>query len=132
MMGNRQNKKWAFFLLVLVFSLAAGCGGDESADAVKKPQANRKTAAYDTLRIVFKWPGDDFATLQDLAVRDQIGGLIRDRSVGKVIRAGTGMGWMDILVQVEDKADAIPELKSIIKETGTELNFCIEDTARPS
>ena len=52
--------------------------------------------------------------------------------MGKIIRIGTGMGWMDILIQVEDKDDAIPKLKSIIKETGAKLNFTIEDMERTS
>ena len=52
--------------------------------------------------------------------------------MGKIIRIGTGMGWMDILIQVEDKDDAISKLKSIIKETGAKLNFTIEDMERTS
>ena len=85
------------------------------------------TGAHDALRIVFKWAGDDFASRQDLAIRDKIGELIKERGVGKIIRTGTGMGWMDMLVEVKDKDIAIPKLKSIIKETKSDLNFTIED-----
>ena len=132
MTGNQQNKKWAIWLFVFVFLLAVGCGDNESANTVKKPPVGYKTGAHNTLRIVFKWPGDDFASTQDLAVRDKIGNLIRERGVGKIIRIGTGMGWMDILIQVRDKDNAIPKLKSIIKETGAKLNFTIEDMERTS
>ena len=128
----QKNTRLAFLLFVFVFLLAAGCGDNESANAVKKPPVDYKTGAHNTLRIVFKWHGDDFASTQDLAIRDKIGNLIRERGVGKIIRIGTGMGWMDILIQVEDKDDAIPKLKSIIKETGAKLNFTIEDMERTS
>jgi hypothetical protein len=93
---------------------------------VKKPLGHDKTGAYNTLRIVFKWPGDDLASRQDLAIRDKIGDLIRVRGVGKIIRAGNGMGWMDILVAVEDEDSATPKLEAIIKETESAIIFIIE------
>ncbi len=132
MTGNQQNKKWAFLLFVLVFLLAAGCGDNGSTNAVKKSPAGGKTDAHNTLRIVFKWPGDDFASTQDMAIRDKIGNLIRERGVGKITRIGTGMGWMDIHIRVEDKDNAIPKLKSIIKDSEARLNITIEDPARTS
>ncbi len=132
MTGNQQHKKWYFLLLVFVFLLSTGCGDKEHTNAVKKPPADDKTGAYSTLRIVFKWHGDDFASRQDLAFRDKIGELIRERGVGRIIRAGTGMGWMDILVEVKDKGIALPKLNSIVKETGSELNFAIEEMKRTS
>lgn len=132
MIGNQQHKKWAFLLLVFVFLLFSGCGDKEPINAEKMPPVDDKTGAHNTLRIVFKWPGDDFASRQDLEARDKIGELIRERGVGKIIRAGTGMGWMDILIEVKNKDITIPRLKSIIKETGCELNFTIEDMKRTS
>ena len=127
MTRNQQYKKWAFLLIAFVVLLSAGCGDKEPTDAEKNFPVNDQTGAHDTLRIVFKWPGDDFASLQDLAIRDNIGELIRERGVGKIIRVGTGMGWMDIIIKVEDKDIAIPKLESIIKGGGAELNFAIED-----
>jgi hypothetical protein len=127
---NQQHKKWASLLLVFVFLLFAACGDKEPTNAEKNSSVDDKTGAHITLRIVLRWPGDDFASLQDLAVRDKIGELIRERGVGKIMRSGTGMGWMDIIVKVEDKDIAIPKLESIIKETGSELHFAIEDMKR--
>ena len=127
MIGNHQNKKWSFILLGFVLLLAAGCGDEEPTNAVNKPPVHDKTGSHNTLRMVFKWPGDDFASRQDLAIRDKIGGLIRERGVGKIIRAGTGMGWMDILIEVEDKDNATPKLEAIIKETEPAIIFSIDD-----
>jgi hypothetical protein len=132
MVGNHQNNKWSFIVLVFILLLAAGCGNEEPNNAVKKPPVRDKTAAHNTLRIVFKWPGDDFASRQDLAIRDKIGDLIRKRGVGKIIRAGTGMGWMDILIEVENKDNATPKLETIIKETEPAIIFTIEDIERTS
>lgn len=123
----QQHKQWAFLLLLFVFLLAAGCGDKEPVNAEKKPPVDDKTVTHHTLRIVFKWPGDDFASQQDLAIRDKIEELIRASGVGKIIRAGTGMGWMDIFIEVKDRDIAIPKLESMIKETGFERNFTIED-----
>ena len=95
---NQQHKKWAFLLLVFVFLLFTGCGDKEPTNAEKNSSGDDKTGAHITLRIVFRWPGDDFASLQDLAIRDKIGELIAERGVGKILRSGTGMGWLDIII----------------------------------
>jgi hypothetical protein len=130
MMGNLQNNQWSFILLAFVLLLAAVCGDAEPTNAVKKPPVRDKTGALNTLRIVFKWPGDDLASRQDLAIRDKIGGLIIEKGVGRIIRAGTGMGWMDILIEVEDKDSATPKLEAIINETEPAIIFTIEDMKR--
>lgn len=132
MIGNQQNNKWSFILLAFVFLLAAGCEDEKPTNEVKKPPVHDKTGAHNTLRIVFKWPGDDFASRQDLAIRDKIGNLIRERGVGRIIRDGNGMGWMDILIEVEDKDNATPKLEAIIKETEPAMIFNIEDIERTS
>ncbi|MEJ2286372.1 MAG: hypothetical protein P8X85_22575 [Desulfobacterales bacterium] len=99
---------------------------------MKKPPELDQTGTQNTLRIVFKWPGDDVASRQDLAIRDKIGDLIRERGVGKIVRVGTGMGWMDILIEVADKDNATPQLEAIIKETAPAIIFTIEDMERTS
>ena len=119
-------------LLVFAFLLSSDCRDKESTNARKNTPAEDKTGEHYNLRIVFKWPGDDFASRQDLAIRDKIGELIGERGVGKIIRTGNGMGWMDILIEVHDKGIATPEIISIIKETKSELNFTIEDMKRTS
>ena len=132
MIGNQQNNKWSFIILAFVLLLAAGCGDIEPTNAVKKTPEHDKKGARNKLRIVFKWPGDDVASRQDLAIRDKIGDLIRERGVGKIIRAGTGMGWMDILIEVENKDNATAKLEAIIKETAPAIIFNIEDVERRS
>ena len=126
-MGNQQSKKWFFILIGFALLLAVSCGDEKPTDTVKKPSARDKTGAYNTLRIVFKWPGDDFGSREDLAIRDRISALIRQRGVGRIIRTGTGMGRMDIYFEVQDKDNANPELEAIIKELAPKINYSIED-----
>ena len=129
-MGNQQSIKRSSILVVFVLLFAAGCGNEEPISEVKMPPMSDKTIAHNNLRIVFNWPGDDFASRQDLAYRDKIGNLIRERGVGKVVRAATGMGWMDILIEVEDKNKAAPKLEAIIEETDPAIIFNIEGMER--
>ena len=129
-MGNQQSIKRFSILFVFVLLVAAGCGNEDPTSEVKMPPMSDKTIAHNTLRIVFNWPGDDFASRQDLAYRDKIGNLIRERGVGKVVRAATGMGWMDILIEVEDKNKAAPKLEAIIEETDPAIIFNIEGMER--
>ena len=106
--------------------MASGCENEQPTGSAKRTPAHHITDARNTLRIVFKWPGDDFASRQDLATRDKIGDLIRERGVGKVVSVATGMGWMDIHIEVEDKDSATPRLEAIIKETEPGIIFTIE------
>jgi hypothetical protein len=46
--------------------------------------------------------------------------------VGKIIRVGTGMGWMDIALKVENKEDARVALEEIISEVAPGMKFAIE------
>ncbi|MEJ2099516.1 MAG: hypothetical protein P8X68_06025, partial [Desulfobacterales bacterium] len=76
-------------------------------------------------RILFRWPGDDFATKQQLEVRDKIERLISERRIGRVIQSGTGLGWMDIVIQVKEKETAKERVKKIIKENAPNARFTI-------
>lgn len=77
------------------------------------------------LRILFRWPGDDSATKQQLEARDKIERLISDRQIGNVIQSGTGMGWMDIVIEVEKKDNAREKIEKIIKEISPDAKFTI-------
>ena len=129
-MGNQQSIECSLILLLFVLVFASGCGNEESTNTVEMPTLHDKTVAHNTLRIVFKWPGDDFASRQDLAIRDKIVDHIRERGVGKVIHVATGMGWMDILIEVEDKDNTTPKLEAIIKETEPAITYTIENLER--
>jgi hypothetical protein len=114
-----MNLNFAALLLAVIFSIVTSCSNDEA------PLSSSGTAD-NQLRLTIKWPGDDFASKQDLEIRDIIGNLISEKKVGKIIRTGTGMGWMDIVVEVEDKDRARIEIKGIVKDIFPNSKFAIE------
>ena len=121
-----MNKKAASILSKVVLLIMIGCSDDVPQDKSTIQQASGNKRSESTLRIVIRWPGDDFASKQDLEVRNNIERLIAGRSVGKIIRVGTGMGWMDISLEVEDKALARSEIAEIIQAVAPTIKFTIE------
>ena len=78
------------------------------------------------MRLIIKWPGDDLASKQDLELRDKIEQLLVEKKVGKIVRTGTGMGWMDIVLEVKDPKRARIEIQSIVSATAPDSNFAIQ------
>jgi hypothetical protein len=106
-------------VLVLLFAFAAvSCTSDE--DSQSKGQRGGM------LRIVMRWAGDDFAAQQDLAIRAQIAQYLVDSGAGKLVRTGTGMGWMDIVIEVQNKERARREIAAIVKRIAPGFRLTIE------
>ncbi len=78
------------------------------------------------MHLIIKWPGDDFASRQDLETRSKIESLIVERDVGKITRVGTGMGWMDIWIEVIDKENAKKAIDRIMVEAAPKAKYLIE------
>ncbi|MGA7145130.1 MAG: hypothetical protein WBY47_11550 [Desulfobacterales bacterium] len=115
----------------LIFSLSAllavtGCSDNASHKEPAKTPERRMMHDGTTLRLVIRWPGDDFASRQDIETRDKIQILISERKVGKIISAGTGMGWMDIVVKVRDKQAARSSISRIMHAAAPTRKFAIE------
>ena len=108
-------------LIIFVMSCS---NGDPSQDS-QSESTTVGNHADKILRIHFRWPGDDFATKQELETRDTIGRILSEKQIGKVIRSGTGMGWMDIVVEVEEKDSARIAIQKIIKEISPESQFTV-------
>jgi hypothetical protein len=80
----------------------------------------------DRLTIVFRWPGDDMANRQQLENRDRIARRIKNEGIGRVVRAGTGMGWMELVVAVEDKQSARRKIEQIVNAQWPGARFSIQ------
>lgn len=104
---------------LLIGFVVIGCTGDED---------RQRTGRLDSgqLRIVMRWAGDDVAAQQDLAVRDRIAQHIVDSGAGRLLRTGTGMGWMDILVEVQNKERARQEIVAIASRIAPGFRLTIE------
>jgi hypothetical protein len=111
-------------LIVVIFLF--GCSNDNPQDKTIHYLKSDNMSSESNVRLVIHWPGDDFASKQDLETRDKIEGLIVERKVGKIIRVGTGMGWMDISIAVKDKRVAQTVIKEIIKTVAPTVKFSIE------
>jgi hypothetical protein len=110
----------------MLLLLICGCSNGGPSDTGKGPSSSKHTPAGGELRIVIRLGGDDFASKQDLEMRGRIEGLIDERKVGQVTRSGTGMGWMDIWVEAEDKDSARKAVEAIMKEVAPQVKFTIE------
>jgi hypothetical protein len=109
----------------VILLLLAGCSG-ESPDQGTSLLPSHKTIMPTILRIIIKWSGDDFASKQDLETRSKIENLIVERGVGTILRDGTGMGWMDIFVEAEDRQSAEKAIHKIMGEAAPKAKYFIE------
>ena len=109
--------------VMLLFLIA--CSG-EGPDQDPSLLPSHKTSMPTILRIIIQWPGDDFASKQDLETRSKIESLIEERSVGKILRDGTGMGWMDIFVEAKAGESAKKAIHEIMGEAAPKARYLIE------
>jgi hypothetical protein len=107
----------------LVIALFLPCSGDASESVHTSPSHNLTQAGE--LRLVIRWGGDDFASKQDLELRSKLETLIEEKEVGHVFRSGTGMGWMDIWVKVENKGQARKALEGIMREVAPQKEYSV-------
>jgi len=105
-------------LVILIVFAAVRCTSDED---------RQSNGGFDSgqLRIVMRWAGDDFASQHQLAVRDEIASTIAESGRGIILRTGTGMGWMDIIVEARED-DARTVIEAIVKKHAKGFAFRIE------
>jgi hypothetical protein len=115
-----------FPLLFLVMLLSLPGYSGEGPDPSTQLQPSHRTNMPTPLRIIIRWSGDDFASKQDLEARGKIETLIAERGVGRIVRRGTGMGWMDIWVEVGDRESAKIAIDKIMGEVAPEAKYLTE------
>jgi hypothetical protein len=121
-----MSRKIAFILSALCILVLVTCSDHDSREGTTTSLSSENTVEMQTLRLVLKWSGDDYASKEDLETRSRIEDLIAKRGVGQITRVGTGMGWMDIAIKVENKEQAREALQGIIKEVAPSMKFAIE------
>jgi len=114
------------WLSPFILALIIGCNAEDQQDEIRRPHESSDVASDSTLRVIIRWYGDDFASKQDLALRDKLAAEIRQQHVGRVVRTGTGMGWMDIAVTVSDVPLARREIESIMAQISPDVRYTIE------
>jgi hypothetical protein len=121
-----MSRKIASILSALCILILVTCSDDDSREGATTSLSSANMGEMQTLRLVLKWSGDDFASKEDLETRSRIVDLIAKRGVGQITRVGTGMGWMDIAIRVENKEDARVALEGIVREVAPSMKFAIE------
>lgn len=121
-----MNLKFVIFLSLMALLTVTGCSDDRPHGKTAGKSERGVMQDENTLRVVIRWPGDDFASRQDIETRNEIERLILERNVGKIIRTGTGMGWMEIAVEVKDKQDARSSISEIMRTVAPARKFTIE------
>jgi hypothetical protein len=124
--SHAMNMKFVLILSLASLLTVIGCPGDAPHGKTAKTYEPGMIHDENTLRVVFRWPGDDFASRQDIETRNKIRDLISERNVGKVVRVGTGMGWMDIIVEVKDKKAARSTIFEIMRSVAPTRKYTIE------
>ncbi len=123
---HAMNIKFALILSVMALLTIIGCSDDAPHGKTAKTAERGMMLDENKLRVVIRWPGDDFASRQDIETRNKIESLILERKVGKITRVGTGMGWMDIAVEVKDKQVARSSISEIMRMVAPTRKFTIE------
>ena len=118
--------KFALILFLTALLTVTGCSDDTPHGKTAKTSERGISHDENKLRVVIRWPGDDFASRQDVETRNEIESFILERNVGKIISVGTGMGWMDIVVEVKDKQIARSSISEIMRIAAPTRKFTIE------
>lgn len=124
-----MNIKFALILSLLTVLTVTGCSDDGPQDKAAKISELEAMHNVSKLRVVIRWPGDDFASKQNIETRNKIESLMLERKVGKIIRVGTGMGWMDIIVEVNDEQIARSSISEIMRMVAPTRKFSIEKSS---
>lgn len=130
-MRSTQGKYFSFLLVaifVFCFACPLSCTDQGPQNMTPKEDAFKPG---DQVHIVFPLPGDDFATMDDLAVLNQIKARIVDKKLGDVVSTGAGIGKMEIVLKVGSENFLVP-MQKIISEVAPESSFSIEKGERPS
>lgn len=123
---HAMNIKFALILSLMALLTIIGCSDDVPRGKIARTSERGTMLDENKLRVVIRWPGDDFASKQDIETRNKIESLILERKVGKIISVGTGMGWMDIAVEVKDKQVARSSISEIMHIVAPTRKFTIE------
>ncbi len=69
------------------------------------------------VQLFVKLAGEE-ATKEELDLRHRIEERIEQQNIGRLISSGSGSGFMDVTVEVENTADAISQLRKVLQSFG--------------
>lgn len=109
--------KWFVVLLVLL----TACGKSEvTAEDAEKAVRETLSAVQekDTVKIQVRLEKTEMPTAEELELRRKIEEAVEKEGIGRVTVADAGAGHLDISVEVDSTADAVPRIRDLLETFG--------------
>jgi hypothetical protein len=109
----------ALMLVLILGGAAAGCRNEtrsSAADVVKETVDEVRKKAR--LNVQIRLAGNDFPTHDELALRRKLESDVEQAHIGTVLDAGSGSGYMDLTVEVDETVTTIPKIRAILNRAG--------------
>jgi len=70
------------------------------------------------LNVQIRLTGNDFPTHDELELRSKLESDVEHEHIGTILDAGSGSGYMDITVGVDETVTTIPKIRAILNRAG--------------
>lgn len=107
--------------LVVLALLALACGkGDVTAEDAEKVVRETLSEARekDVVKIQVRLEKTEMPTAEELELRRKIEEAIEKDGIGRVALADAGVGHIDVSVEVDSTADAVPRIRDLLETLG--------------
>ena len=101
-------------IAVIVLGLFA-CQNEKTSMIKETINEARKKAR---VNVQIRLASSDFPTSEELALRRKLEADIEREHIGAVLDAGSGSGFMDFTVEVDDTVTSIPKIRALVDRAG--------------
>ena len=108
-------------VLVLLLILLPACGKSEvtAEDAEKLVRETLSEAREkEVVKIQVRLEKTEMPSEEDLALRRRIEEAIEKEGIGRIVIADAGVGHIDVSVEVDSTAEAVPRIRDLLEELG--------------
>jgi len=100
----------AFFLLLTIL----GCGAGERAASQLLKEVSAETREKARVQVIVKASAEE-PSPEDLVLRKAIEDRVEAQGIGRLISSGAGAGQIDVTIEVDNTAEAIPRVREILR-----------------
>jgi hypothetical protein len=107
--------------VVLLLVLLAACGkSDVTAEDAEKVvrETLSEARAKDVVKIQVRLEKTEMPSAEELELRRRIEEAIEKEGIGRVTVADAGVGHVDVSVEVDSTADAVPRIRDLLETFG--------------
>ena len=95
---------------VFIVLLLGGCQAKEAIDLVKDVSTEMREKSR--VQVIVR------TEEEDLTLRKALEDRIEQQGIGRIVSSGAGGGQIDVTVEVDNTAEAIPKIRKILLELG--------------